>query len=641
MQIPHTEQEKKLLLWVNEALREGEAFIENQRGYEDIETAVDYILGEQIQGMRHTKLSSKSFNRLGKIVGDTVSSLTDIKPMFSYSTNNTEFEKQAEVFNKLSVAWWLNNFIDIQLGAAIQLAQPAGCAYLQLRWNQDLHNGEGDLELVPRDCRDVLPIRPVSSMSIQDSEGVIVKEMLTVNELKARYPDKAHRIRADRDLATAFPNRKSRYERLMSKMGLRSPALTRLLAGKTTMKFKIPGKEVYTIYVKDRSVNETDSTIKMGYGPNGEKYSWSYDVPKGSPLYPRNRTIVATEDMVLYDGPNIWWFSKFPLVRIVNDLSFVYRGCYLGKSAVKDLIPIQDVINEIVNGTIDATRKALAPNMIGDSRAISQKELNKFNSRRSGQKLRIRTFSGKPLMFEDPPQLPSYVFELLSFMVEQIEYTSGVTDLTSLARARQLPAMESTEAIMQALSPSTRLKGRLMEASLRELAEFVKMAFMQFYTAPRRIAMLGPEGLTRADFDFDPDTMIPSDPGFRTDPEQGTLIANDERFSGKTRMERALELGKSVNFFISPNSMLEITLMTKKSQAMLLRKMGEIDHTTLLETLEFGNIQEINERLGSELDQKIQLAEQLTAGTPGRPNSFAAPANVETKGDGRPVISTS
>jgi hypothetical protein len=66
--------------------------------------------------------------------------------------------------------------------------------------------------------------------------------------------------------------------------------------------------------------------------------------------------------------------------------------------------------------------------------------------------------------------------------------------------------------------------------------------------------------------------------------------------------------------------------------------MGEIDHTSLLEIMEIPNISEINERLGSELDQKIAAMAQAQVGRP--PTAQQAP-HMQMKGDGRPVIAES
>ena len=119
----------------------------------------------------------------------------------------------------------------------------------------------------------------------------------------------------------------------------------------------------------------------------------------------------------------------------------------------------------------------------------------------------------------------------------------------------------------------------------------------------------------------------------------GSLRKLDD-FAGKEKIERAQILGRALNFYITPNSMLELALMSKRAQALLLRKSGDLDHDTLLEMLEFPK-EKINERLNSELNQKIAMVQQMTEGQVGRPPTFQKSGNIETKGTGRPVVSTS
>ena len=62
---------------------------------------------------------------------------------------------------------------------------------------------------------------------------------------------------------------------------------------------------------------------------------------------------------------------------------------------------------------------------------------------------------------------------------------------------------------------------------------------------------------------------------------------------------------------------------------------------TFLELLEVPNIPQIAARLSSELDQKIALIQQETAGTAGRKPTAQTTPSTEVKGDGRPVVSES
>jgi len=623
-----SENEKERLSWINAAVMEGDRFLAAQYGYEDIQKCINYIQGDQLDRQKPKDLSNFASNRLGKVSTDITAALTDIKPLFSFKTGNRAFNDQASVLNKVTQAWWLNNFIDLKLGGGIQLAIPAGCSYLQLVFNQDLQGGHGDLDVIPLDCRDVLPIRPSNSISVQDQFGVIIRQTETVNYLLAKYPWMGKRIVADHDVAFYQP-RQTAFQRMMNT--IMTPVAAALRPRTGGGGFRIPGKEVRTAYLKDDSINETKKVVRMAYGPKGERYSWSYEVAPGDLLYPRGRTMICGKDIIFYDGPNVYWHGKFPLVKLYTDLSFVYPNSFLSKSLVKDLIPHQDCLNEIINGIMDAVNQALKRGVIADSRAIPRSLLEKLNSRKPGFKMMINPSVGEGIKFQDPPNLPQYVFEFLQWLVNEIEYLSGSTDLSNLAKVKQIPAVESVEAIMQAMTPATRMRGRLMECALRELAEIIKFGFFQFYDAPRRIAMLGEDGVSMEDFDFDPGYLMPD--------------SQFMGYQGLDRIQRAIKHAHNFTFYVTPNSMLEVALVTRKMLYMQLRRMGEIDHQTFLETMEVPNIPEIDRRLQEEMMQKAAMMMPQEMGAiqgPGRrPTGQVAPHMEIKDGGTRPTTAES
>ena len=632
--LPISQREKDVLTWINSMVNEGDAFLRAQFGYKDIDRGIAYIQGEQHSRLHHSDLSHLTVNLLGKAVGDNVASLTDLRPFFSYKSANDGFKTQAMILNQLSQSWWLNNFIDLKIGAAVQLAMPAGCAYLHLVWNPELQGGLGDLAIIPRDARDVIPIKPTTSMSIQDSMGVIIRSRETVSFLKAKYPHLADFIKPDQDVAfgTGRHITSHVFDRMIA------PVLSRFRnPGKAHM--TIPGVEMFTTHLKDDAINDKSNPVHMGLDNQGKETFYSYVVEPDQPLYPRGRTIISSQKKVYYDGPNVWWFDAFPVVKLFNDMSFVYPNSYFSKSLTQDLIPLNDFVNNVVQGVDDNIKKDLRPNKIADSRVISQKELSKFDSRRSGQNLRLRFLGGQGIQFEGGADLQPYVFTMLEFIVDKMDLLSGSRDLSALTRLRQVPSQESIEAITAGMSPQLRMRGRLLEFTIRELAHLVKFGFLQHYTAKRRMAVLGPGGLTLEDFDFDPNSLVPDAGGDMMDLDGN--LQNFSEFKGLTRTERAIKHASNFTFYVTPNSMLELQLITKKSEAIMLRRMGEIDHQTFLELLEVPNIPQIDTRLSSEIDQKIAIIQQETAGTAGRKPTAQTTPSTETKGDGRPIISES
>ncbi len=646
--LPSEHNAKDTISWILAAVHEGEAFLSAQFGFNQIDHAISVIQGENSASrLKHKDLSHFNINLVGKVVGDNVASLTDIKPYFSYRTANEMFQAQADIFNNLAQSWWMNNFIDLKIAGAVQLAIPAGCSYLQFIWNPELQGGKGDLDLIPRDARDVIPIRPTSSLSIQDSMGVIVRSDETVNFLQAKYPHLEDFIKADRDLA-------STTRRTVSPTGalgrFLAPMMTKIKRARQGGPIRVPGKEVFTVYMKDNAINRTGRNVAMGFDNEDRARNWSYIVKPGEALYPRGRTIICSEDIVYYDGPNVFLFDAFPLIKLYMDMSFVYPDSYFSKPVTQDLLQLNEMVNEVVSGIMDNVRKELRPNIIADMRAISKNKLDQFDSRRGGQYLRVRPVGQNPIEFVGGTDLKKYVFDMVTFGTEMIETLSGSKDLSNLARLKQLPAKETVEEILQTMSPQLRMRGRLIEFAIRELAHMLKFGFLQWYNAPRRMAILGADGLTLEDFDYDPGNLIPDGGGFLrnltdTDgnvrPEEGKV----KGFEGLPKIERAVKHAGNFTFYVTPNSMLQMSLNSKKAQAIMLRNMGEIDHNTFLEIMEVSNISEINKNLLSEIDTQMQALAAAKEGKTGRPASLQEAPSVETKqdpgGGSRATVTTS
>jgi len=130
--------------------------------------------------------------------------------------------------------------------------------------------------------------------------------------------------------------------------------------------------------------------------------------------------------------------------------------------------------------------------------------------------------------------------------------------------------------MLESMSPSVRLRSRVMEAFMRELAKMVLMNFFQFYDLPKRIAALGQQGITFEDFDSDPGTMIPDE--------------RDSEGMSLPRFERAAKFIDQFTYSIAPGSLLNAASVTNKLMYLQLTRMGACDFITLLEKMEVGNI---------------------------------------------------
>src|SRR5579872_6840760 len=79
----------------------------------------------QNRDLKTSSLSLTTSNHLGKIATDLAALMTDVKPFWDFRTYNPRLEKYAEIFGKLSSAWYLQRGIDTRFSECIKYWEAA------------------------------------------------------------------------------------------------------------------------------------------------------------------------------------------------------------------------------------------------------------------------------------------------------------------------------------------------------------------------------------------------------------------------------------------------------------------------------------------------------------------------------------
>lgn len=604
--------------WAQLAISEGESFLQSQDGFSQTHDIIKSVMGTTYEDkLRPNSISQLNLNYMGKVGLDLASSLTDIKPFFQFATTNVRFQDQAEMGQKLATAWWSNRLIDMKFCDVIKYALAAGSGYAHPTYDSDIQ----DLNLLAEDPRDVLPIRPSDMISVQNCFGVAIRRERTVNYLRHMYPRFANRIHADREGSYAAMARKSSYVKTVQNLGLVSGFMSNLYASlggrSSAAPLNVPVADLFTIYVKDDSVNETGRDQIMGDADS----NWSYVVKQGEPLYPRKRCIVMCRSCPepLYDGPNIYWHGQFPISKLTLD---PWPWSWLGKSPLKDLLTIQREIDKVARGISDKFEKYWRPDMVTDSKTMSKAAMDRIDTRRAGLRFRANALGAqKPIeMIEPNLQSVGIAVEWLKGLTDAMKELSGTQELTNLVQLGQIPSSETIERMTESSSLAVRIRSRVMEAFLREIAMMTLMNFFQFYTTAQRISILGPSGLTFEDFDFDPGTLIP---------DMLNMGLADEMGNPLPRQERALKFIQFFTYQIAPGSLLAASEVTDKLMYLQLSRMGFVDPVTLLEKLKVNNIAppDMMESMGKTIMERLQWAQRVGLTMAVGPAGAQAPAS--------------
>lgn len=599
------ESDAALLSWLDSAVKSGLALLKRESAYQGVSENIAFINGSQ-GSLRSNTLSRVTFNRLRKIVYEVVSSMTDVRPIWNYQTFNNKFKPQADILNKLVRNWWRNSYADRRMQDALMYSCAGGSGYLKVEWNPYLAGG-GNIDLIPLDPRDVIPINPALNTSVQQWQGVAVRKTVSLPSLRQRYPEKFWKYKS---LSKGWFDSKVSPSQASS-LEIISPVIDRLFAGRdpSTTSAEV---DLIHVFVKDDSMNTGIEPVLMGRpGTN-----WCYTVyPLGSvhpvtekvvteaqaKLYPRGRLILCTPECILEDIPNPYWHGMFPVIKFTLDPQ---PWSILGSSLVSDGRPVQESLNEVLRGVEDAVKQWLRRTVIGNSQAISKGLLNKIDPRMAGQKIMLNPTAGDGLKFVEGPTLPAYIMEYARFLIDILDDNSGVKGLRELAQLKQMPSSDTIEKFLDAQSPLLRLRSAQMEQSLAELAEMVKVMIFQYYDAPRRFQILGADGLTMEDFDYDPRMLTP---GLR--PMDDGYTPEYDIFA-TTRTQRAEKHHRNFTFSVARNSFLNASHTQQKMFYLQLARMPTplIDPWTLLESFDVPNLGPVPD--GSVFD-RIQFAQQV------------------------------
>lgn len=585
---------QRVLGWTQEAIKEAQDKLRVQPGFHKIDQTIRFVDGDYSQeGTLSPNLSNTVANYFSKIFFVLSAALTDIRPFWEFKTNNELFEKQAIDLGRLSEHWWLSRFIDMRFVDIVKYSLVAGSGWANIFWNSEIQ----DIDMSPEDPRDLMPIRPADNISVQNAFGTVLRREYPINHIKALYPESAHLIKTDRSGDVSRLTSNTRAGRVFRAINDSLSPFHASLSGsdRPSKRLDLPVTDLYTVYVKDPSINETKIDVRMGE----EGTKWSYIVSPGHLLYPRKRCIEFTRSAVLYDGPSIYWHGKFPYSKLTLDPT---PWSWLGKGAMWDLLPLQKSLNRLLRVVDDHSDRVAQPGLIGDKNAMSRAAWAKLNTRMAGLKALHNPIAGQGMQVVHEPQLSPTILQQIQWDIDTMHDVSGTRDLTQLSNLGQIPSAETVEKIQESMSPMNRVRSRTIEAFMRELAQMTASNFLQFYSEPMRLAVLGPDGLEKY-YDWDPKSMIPEDGSLGVD-----------FYPDVPRVDRAAALMRGLTYRVTPGTLLNAASLPRKLLILQLRRGGDVDRWTMGEILEIPNMGEPPDPNARTITERLILEAQMGMG---------------------------
>lgn len=568
------EYQQRTRYWLEAAFEEARYELGQNDEVKKMSKYVDYITGKQWPSKRPSYRASPTNNRIWRLLWELIALLTDIRPIFEVKATKKEMDRQADMLNKVTRSWWLNSDADMSLAMTIIYAV-LGTGYAKLTWNEELRNGQGDLDFMALGPNDVMPLK--ARHTLQSAQAVIYQSLRPLGWFRQKFGARGSRVEANPGFSryATEPGRPSHIPSMI--FDNLAPQMKHMVgvAGKLTDS-SYPQALYREFWIKDWTYNESNVAVLVGR----QNANWSYIVQPSQRLYPRGRLLAMGGEHIMYDGPNPYWHGNFPFdVLRMN----VVPWQFMGLSDLGPLLPLQDIVNNILAGVLDMVKKAVNPGFYGPKNAFSESMWDTIDWSMPGMKAGYSAMVSQKPDFAPQPQLPSFVLQTAQMAMREMDQSSGIAALSDAMNKKQVPSGDTIEKIRDAKQTPLRLKGRNIEIFLRNLGSQNIFNIFQFYTAERRMFMLGSEGLTFEDFDWDPDTAVPA--GMK--PE---------------------DHAKSFQFMIQPGSLLNANRMEDAMMYARLRMMGDLDRKTFFKKIDLGiDVEQVEAGLKREAAEGIAM----------------------------------
>lgn len=438
-----TEKERKLVEWVYSKFKQ--AYVAKAPLMDKWKEYMSAYKGTYFQ---NKNLPDYKSNEISNHVFSTIETIrpimTDNNPKFlAVPSTPAGMDFSADVQTALDYEWDRER-MSLKLPAQLIPMLVYGNAVWFVQW--DGKDGEyGNISIKPVDPFNIFP-DPLAE-SIDNSEFLVYATYRNANQIKQQFPEKASAIEGSRI------------------------TMSELVAERDNNDTQ-DANQVLILEMWCRDWVTMDETVE------GKKQL----------KYPKGRVITCLPELgiLLSDKKNPYKDGKFPFVLMKNyDIPFEFWGV----GEVEQVMSPQHYVNELTNQIIDNAKNTANMQWIIDKNSgIGQGKL----TNRPG--LVIRKTPGSEVRRDTPPAMPSYVREQIEVLKKDIQDISGVFDSLKGEQQGSVTAASAILALQEASQARIRLKIKLMEASLSELAQIVYSRMQQFWKLDRWVRVTDVEG---------------------------------------------------------------------------------------------------------------------------------------------------
>lgn len=565
---PLGDSEENKLGWLRATFQEGTDYLRNQRAYKSAMKGID-IVADDRSDVSDVSLSRVRYNLVKRAIKEIVATLSNLRVIPDYQTLN-QYKDQQDILNKRYKAWWYSQRVGRVIKRCLQWAAVCGKGYGYIGYERLFAvSGEADIILKSKAFNQVIPWGIGEDHDIQKAYSVDILHEVPYFQAIQRFPLKASVL-----AASAQPSS------ILRKPTPQKPMLSnvwRMFFGKSKENEPdtFPVCYLRERYILDTTLNTTGANIHMGDpGTTWEYYVYPKDgtIPSGTfdkegnvellrpvsdqdaMLYPNRRCIWWTDHGVLEDGPSHYAHGYVPIIEFQLD---DWMSEFLGYPISHDTLPLQKSVRDGLRIIDDSMNARTRPTVAYAADKVSRNFMKSWDPRLPLQAIGFRGMALPELKQLITPVLPPSYYDIPQWITQHINENSGridriagVMDATALAKARQTPAGDTLEKLSELMGPIVNDYSRNIDDAMMRLGEIFKYMALQFDSVEKRYQILGNDGYTKEDFDYDPAKLVPAD-----QPKTSKL---------STLFNRIREHASRFTYWIKPGSLLELTSLTRK-----------------------------------------------------------------------------
>lgn len=616
----------KRMAWLNDIVSYGEMFAASQMASRDIGLGIDMVSGRQANKLNQLR-SSLTMNRAKRSLREVIASLSDIRAVDAYTTDNPALQPFLAMMNKVWKAVYFESRFPAAFKRACQWLSVGGYSYISPVYrNMSLTAKSGKrIDFDVYNCADALPFQLPDDGRVQGAYAWTLIRFMPVFEAHAKFPRFQSQLR---------PIARRRYTGNHAKDRL---ALAERFRNQSSAPVANNGNwaaqmcEVRFTYVNDLSINDTKKPIPMGMPGSLESYVVPFlgmelqteefvqpgirktrkATEEDCFLYPNKRLLISSQGMQtpMYDGPAFDWHGKFPLARFSAD-EWPWEPGY---SLARDIYSVEEARASHMRGMDQTAKQRFDPAMLYDKSVINRKTAEQFDPYEERGRLGVEGEISDATLRTALPQnlleIPQWAFTYLQTLENDQDYLLGQNAMQNLAKAKMASASgDALQEAMEEAGPIVKDISSAMESPMAEIMEMVLSDVLQYYPTGRVMQYVGPDGVSREVFDLDPASLVPSHAPTE-DASQGKSVYN--------RMERTKIFLGNIHAQVTPGSLHGVVQTGQKLMMMQLQRAGfMISSETVAKALDVPNWGTLEgstelEKWKSEQMMKLEFAEKM------------------------------